>query len=79
MDDLIREFIEATRDEDGAQTFVYLPDRGVMVNLDTCTSIPLINAALAQLTAEKDEVSRQLAKVRLVEARLKGRRQAWRS
>lgn len=74
IDDQIRAFIEATRDEDGAQSFVYLPDHGVMVNLDTCTSIPLVNAALAQLTAELDEVSCQLAKARLVESRLKGRR-----
>ena len=45
-----------------------------MVNLDTCTSLPLVNAALAQLTAELDEVSCQLAKARLVEVRLEGRR-----
>ena len=74
FDSQIQEFIEATRDEDGAQTFVFLPDHGVMVNLDTCTNLPLVNAALAQLTAELDEVGCQLAKARLVEARLKGRR-----
>ena len=71
IDDQIRAFIKATRDENGAQSFVYLPDCGVMVNLDTCTSLPLVNAALAQLTAELDEVSCQL---RLVEVRLEGRR-----
>ena len=74
FDSQIQVFIEAPRGEDGAQMFVYLPDCGVMVNLETCTSIPLVNAALAQLTAELDEVSCQLAKARLVEARLEGRR-----
>jgi len=70
VDDIIQKFIEDTRDEDGAQTFVYLPDRGVLVNLDTCTSLELIDAATAQLTAELDEARRQLAKAARVEERL---------
>lgn len=74
IDEKIRGFIEATRDKDGACTFVYLPDRGIMVNLDTCTDLPLLNAALEHTSAELEETCRQLAKARLVEAHLEGRR-----
>ena len=70
LDNQIAAFIEATRDKDGAYTFVYLPDRGVLVNLDTCTDLPLLNAALDRLSAELEETFRQLAKVERVKTLL---------
>lgn len=60
----ISRFIEDTRDADGAQNFVWLPDRGVMVHLETCTDMVLMSAAMRQLAAERSEVAAMLFKVR---------------
>lgn len=68
LTDLIARFIEDTRDADGVQSFVWLPDRGVMVHLDTCSDLALVSAAAEQLRAEMDETAAMLAKVcRLVQ------------
>lgn len=72
LTDRISQFIEDTRDADGAQNFVWLPDRGVMVHLDTCTDIILVAAAEEQLQAELDEAVTMLRKVRLLEQKLTG-------
>lgn len=60
----IAQFIENTRDEDGAQSFVWLADRGVMVHLDTCTSLELVNAADEWLAMELDRLNTELRRVR---------------
>lgn len=68
MNELIQKFIDDTRDQDGAQTFVYLPDRGIMVNIDVCCDVALISAAderlgeeLAAARAELEKARRRLA------------------
>lgn len=70
LGDQIAQFIEDARDADGAQSFVWLPDRGVMVHLDTCTDLALVSAAAEQLNAELDETAAMLAKVSRLEQEL---------
>ena len=57
IDDRIAQFIEDTRDEDGAQSFVWLKDRGVLVSLDACTDPVLVDAADEWLALEIDRLN----------------------
>jgi len=66
----ISRFIEDTRDEDGAQNFVWLPERGVMIHIDTCTNLTLVNAAEERLATEIAQVNAQLKKLRLIKREL---------
>lgn len=61
---MINQFIEDTRDEDGAQSFVWLPHRGVMVHLDTCTDLELLDEADNWLALELDRLKEELRRRR---------------
>lgn len=70
MTERIAQFIEDTRDDDGAQSFVWLPDRGVMVHLETCTSLELVNAATEWIDLEIDRLNAERQKVQLIKAQM---------
>lgn len=70
LDNLIYQLIEATRDSSGAQCLVYLRDRGVVVNLETCTDLSLVTAAVEQLTRERDDINHEIAKLERLEQEL---------
>ena len=70
MTERIAQFIEDTRDDDGAFNFVWLPDRGVMVHLETCTSLELVNAANEWLTLELDRLNAELRRVQLLKKQM---------
>ena len=60
LDKSIFQFTEKARDQDGVQCLVYLQDRGVVVNLEICTDLSLVSAAVEQLTRERDEISKKI-------------------
>lgn len=70
IDALVYELIEDTRDDDGAQRWVYLKERGLIVNIETCTDLNLICAADEQLHRELDEVNCQLKKLECIKRHL---------
>ncbi len=70
LDELIFQLTESARDSSGAQCLVYLRDRGVVVNLETCTNLSLVTAAVEQLTGERDDINREIAKLERMEKAL---------
>ena len=70
IDALVCGLIEDTRDDDGAVRFVYLKERGLIVDIETCTDLDLMNAATEQLQHELDEVNRQLQKLECLKRHL---------
>ena len=67
LDKSIFQFTETARDQDGVQCLVYLQDRGVVVNLETCTDLGLVSAAVEQLTRERDEINKKIAGLKRME------------
>ena len=67
IDDRIAQFIEDTRDEDGAQSFVWLKGRGVLVSLDACTDPVLVDAADEWLALEIDRLNAVFRRVKRME------------
>ena len=67
LDKSIFQFTETARDQDSAQCLVYLQDRGGVVNLETCTDLGLVSAAVEQLTRELDEIGEKIAKLECME------------
>ena len=63
LDKSIFQFTQTARDQDGVQCLVYLRDRGIVVNLETCTDLGLVSAAVEQLTRERDEISAEIDKL----------------
>ena len=70
LDKSIFQFTETARDQDGVQCPVYLQDRGVVVNLETCTDLGLVSAAVEQLTRELDEIGEKIDKLERMEEEL---------
>ena len=64
LDKSIFQFTQTARDQDGVQCLVYLQDRGVVVNLETCTDLSLVSAAVEQLTRERDEIDEKIDKLK---------------
>ena len=64
LDKSIFQFTQTARDQDGVQCLVYLQDRGVVVNLETCTDLGLVSAAVEQLTRERDEIGEKIDKLK---------------
>ena len=64
LDKAIFQFTETARYQDGVQCLVYLQDRGVVVNLETCTDLSLVSAAVEQLTRERDEIGEKIDKLK---------------
>ena len=64
LDKSIFQFTQTARDQDGVQCLVYLQDRGVVVNLETCTDLSLVSTAVEQLTRELDEIGEKIDKLK---------------
>ena len=46
---------------------MWLPDQGVIVHLETCTSLELVNAADERLALKIDRLNAELRRVKLME------------
>ena len=64
LDKSIFQFTQTARDQDGVQCLVYLQDRGVVANMETCTDLSLVSAAVEQLTRERDEIGEKIDKLK---------------
>lgn len=71
LDKLLSRLAETARDENGVRQLVYLQERGVVVNLETCTEPELLSAAIDQLAHERACLSYRIAQLEAARNRRK--------
>lgn len=67
LDKLLFEINEAARIRSQTSSLVYLRERGVVVDLDTCTDAQLLAAARDQLTKDRAELGCILDRIGAIE------------